>query len=256
MITSPYSFILLRWRLIIHKRRGSDHNDLPTEDQKGQHMKRKKAKLFALLLCILLTAASGLILTSCGTGNEETPTQVAKSTLDALKDQNFNVLKTKYAGDVSDFDLDSDKLLGKTYKLNKKQKKITNRLVKKLLEFNYTLGDENVRGSSATIDVTFRTYDFKKLVTDLEKDTVATSKKEINSVKMTEKEIEEKTKTILFKLLDSQLGKLKTRDLKNTVTLKLEKKDGKWLVSEQSGKFYDAMFGNLYTAMSSIRITY
>lgn len=217
-------------------------------------MKRKTTRLPAVL-CILLITITGVFLASCDSGNERTPTQAAKTTLDALKDQNLNVLKTTYAGDESDFNLNADQLLGKEYKLNKHEKEIMNKLIRKLLEFNYTLGSENIRGSSASIDVTFKTYDFRKFVKEMEQATINASKKEINTSKMTDKEIEEKTISILFDQLDRHLDHLQVRDLENIVTMKLEKKDGKWLVSEQSKKFYDTMFGNLYTALSSIQTT-
>jgi len=226
----------------------------PAADQKGPYMKRRTTRLPALL-CILLITITGMFLVSCDSGNERTPTQAAKTTLDALKDQNLNVLKTTYAGDASDFSLNTDQLLGRTYKLNKHEKKTVNKLIRKLLEFDYTLGDENVRGSSATIDVTFKTYNFREFVKDMEQATVTASKKEINTSKMTDKEIEKKTISILFDQLDRHLDQLQVRDLENIVTMKLEKKDGKWLVSEQSKQFYDAMFGNLYTALSSIQTT-
>ena len=96
-------------------------------------MKRRTTRLPALL-CILLITITGMFLVSCDSGNERTPTQAAKTTLDALKDQNLNVLKTTYAGDASDFSLNTDQLLGRTYKLNKHEKKTVNKLIRKLLE--------------------------------------------------------------------------------------------------------------------------
>ena len=104
----------------------------PAADQKGPYMKRRTTRLPALL-CILLITITGMFLVSCDSGNERTPTQAAKTTLDALKDQNLNVLKTTYAGDASDFSLNTDQLLGRTYKLNKHEKKTVNKLIRKLL---------------------------------------------------------------------------------------------------------------------------
>ena len=162
------------------------------------------------MFCILLILSLVFAMVSCGKDKQPaiesddlTPTLTADAFLKALKAQDLEALEQVYEGDVKDFSLaeeiDDPTMLA-----------LAEKAMEKMLDFDYTLDNEQINGNNATVDVLFKTYDFEGIFKDL-------------------------TDSILEALKSAK----KDKDI--SVPLKLVKKGGKWMVKDLN-KSDDLMF--------------
>ena len=172
------------------------------------------------MFCILLILSLVFAMVSCGKekqpaieSDDLTPTLTADAFLKALKAQDLEALEQVYEGDVKDFSLaeeiDDPTLLA-----------LAEKAMEKMLDFDYTLDNEQINGNNATVDVLFKTYDFEGIFKDL-------------------------TDGILPNIMNpgifSKDPEAAKKDKDISVPLKLVKKGGKWMVKDLN-KSDDLMF--------------
>ena len=189
---------------------------------------------------------------ACGGGSpagskEETmsPTDTMDAFLQALKAKDFEKMQEYYegeAGDLSMLEEEDDEAL----------KDVINVLVDNMLDFEYTIDNEQIDGDSATVDVNFKTYDFGGILQDimgnLMSDAVALGLSGLSQEEM-EAEINELIGTKFKEGLD---GASKDKEVK--VTMNLIMKDGKWMVKDVSdaNEFMNALSGGLMDLADSL----
>ncbi|MBQ5952151.1 MAG: hypothetical protein IJL66_08395 [Lachnospiraceae bacterium] len=198
-------------------------------------------KILALLLALTMV----LSLAACG-GGSKTPTkpnEVAAALLEAIKKQDTETAKKYYAGEDLDFSLDGEDL-------GVEDKEVTEKLVKKLMDFDYKLGDAKVDGDKATIATEFKTYDIgpamAEFVSDLFSQALAMA---FSGEEDSEAKIDELSKELTKKLVEKVDG-LKEKSVTTNADMTLTKNsEGKWIVDEFSKEFGNAMLGDLEKAM-------
>ncbi len=203
------------------------------------------------IFCILLTLVMVFTMAACG-GNAPakqdeimSPTDTMVAFLQALKAKDFEKMQEYYegeAGDLSMLEEEDDEAL----------KDVINVLVDRILDFEYTIDNEQIDGETATVDVNFKTYDFGGVLQDimgnLMSDAVALGLSGLSQEEM-EAEINELIGTKFKEALD---GASKDKEVK--VTMDLVMKDGKWMVKDVSdaNEFMNALSGGLMDLADSL----
>ena len=178
----------------------------------------------------MLILALVFTLVSCGKekqpavkSDDLTPTLTADAFLKALKAQDLEALEQVYEGDVKDFSLaeeiDDPTLLA-----------LAEKAMEKMLDFDYTLDNEQINGNNATVDVLFKTYDFEGIFKDLT-DSILPNIINPGIFSKDPKAIEQE---ILGALTENFAEALKNaeKDKDTSISLKLVRKGGKWMVKD------------------------
>lgn len=190
------------------------------------------------LFCIALILLLVFTMVSCGkdepvtSSDDLTPTLTADAFLKALKAKDLASLEQVYEGDAKDFSLaeeiDDPTLLA-----------LADKAMEKMLDFDYTLDNEQINGNNATVDVLFKTYDFEGIFKDLTDGILPN----IMDPGIFSKDPQTIEREILGTLTENFAEALKNvkKDKDVTVPLKLVKKGGKWMVKDLN-KTDDFMF--------------
>ena len=174
-----------------------------------------------------------------------TPVQTADAFLKAFKSKDTEKMKEYYEGEISDLSMieeEDDSAMAD----------LINAMVEKILDFDYSLGNETIKGDEASVEVNFTTYDFSGILQDimnnLMSDAVALGLSGLSQEEM-EAEINELIGSKFSAALDSA-----DKDWEGMVTMDLVKKDGKWLVKDVSGakSFMNALSGGLMDFAESL----
>lgn len=190
------------------------------------------------MLLVLLSALLILPLYSCGSPS---PTDVAEEFLTAVKAGDTKTLSTIYDGDNMEI---KDTLKKQDINLSKMDKQLQENTVEKLQGFEYELSNEKIDGSSATVDVKIKTYDFGDAFTTFFQDYLSQGlSKAFGGAS------EEEMNELATDIFSTKLEEMKF-DYEKTVTLKLIKEDNTWLVEEvkKNSDFLYALTGGLVTA--------
>lgn len=197
-------------------------------------------KIIAVLVVFILSF--GLV--SCG---EPSPTDQVDAFLQAIKTQDAESLKTLYAGGdfsiLEDTESDDEKF----------DKLFEEKLMPKLLDFDYTLSNEKIKDDKATVDVAFTTYNMGNAITSFMTNyftqafTMALSGSS-----------NEQLESLAVTLLTTEINKLDSKDYKQTVTISLSKKDDTWIIDgfEENGDFYNAITGGIIEAGKNLEDAY
>ena len=204
------------------------------------------------IFCIIMVVMMVFTMAACGGGSpsgskEETmsPTDTMNAFLQALKAKDFEKMQEYYegeAGDLSMLEEEDDEAL----------KDVINVLVDNMLDFEYTIDNEQIDGDSATVDVNFKTYDFGGILQDimgnLMSDAVALGLSGLSQEEM-EAEINELIGTKFKEALDGA-----SKDKEAKITMALVMKDGKWVVKDVSdaNEFMNALSGGLMDLADSL----
>ena len=202
-----------------------------------------KRKVFVSILCIVC-----FIVAACSSTKK--PAVVADEFITAMKSQDFEKVKSLSAqGDVQDEVSDTIEDILSDTGADDSEDPSTQLFMEKLFDFDYTIGEEKIDGDNATVEVSFKTYDFYAMLGSyLEK---AFSKVlELAFSGSSEEEIS----GLGAQLLEEELGALTEKNREAAATLNLVKTDGEWKVTnmDENTEFLDGMFGGLFSIVNAL----
>lgn len=107
----------------------------------------------ALAMCLCLA-----FLPACS--SQPSPSEVTKSALDAFKAQDTETLAKYYSGNVEDMTSQIEAAANSNgEEASDAQSALESTMMQKMLDFDYTLGEETIEGDTATVGVSLTTYD-------------------------------------------------------------------------------------------------
>lgn len=200
-------------------------------------------KKIAIALVTAMVLAMGCLLVGC---SEESPSDVTKTYLDALKSQDSDAYSKVYAdGDVNPL---SQGFAGvDSSKLTDDQKAIPE-MTEKMLDFDYTIGEERVDGDKATVKVTIKTYKLGDAFSKSVEDYLSKAVKKALSGKVDEDEMSD----LMMECFSDQLSKLKDKDYEKSTTFNLTNGDDGWTIDELTDDQIDVLTGGLVEAASKL----
>ena len=112
-------------------------------------------KIFSIFLIFVLAAS----LSACGSA--PTPKDIAEKYLAAIKAQDEEGISALSEGSYSEDELMGtvDLVLGESEE-GEEYDEATKKFKEKVIDFDYTIGEERIDGENAEVDVTIKTYDF------------------------------------------------------------------------------------------------
>ena len=209
------------------------------------------------LMIVLMT----LGLAACGSGSK-TPADTVDSFLNALKNKDSDTIESLYAGNnpyfaTTDFALKAEAMQVTSDK-KELEKYYEETFTPKLLDFDYEIGDEKVNGDTATVDVTFTTYNIGDTMVSYKKEHDKKFQKMFGTVKNPSDDVKMKDLQKKFDKEDSVLYKKSVDGMKKSykgkATISLTKKDGAWVIDEfkDDDSFYNASIGGVIDANKEI----
>lgn len=197
-------------------------------------------KKIVIALVTAMVLAMGCLLVGC---SEESPSDVTKTYLDALKSQDSDAYSKVYAdGDANPL---SQGFAGvDSSKMTDEQKKVTSEMTKKMLDFDYTIGEEQINDDKATVKVTVKTYKIGSALSKAIDDYLPKALTKALSGKTDEDDMTD----MLMGCFSDQLGKLKDKDYEKTITFNLTNGDDGWTIDELTDDQVDALSGGLVEA--------
>ena len=208
-------------------------------------MERDLGKKMKKKFCIVLIISLIFTFASCGKaagGIEEeamNPTMTVDAFLKALQARDIDAIRDIYAGDAEDFDFtkDIDDPLAA---------ELVDKLVNKVLDFDYVLDNEQIDGDTASVDVHFKTYDVGSIISDLIDEVISgTFTQGLPFLGGGGFDSSQFTDLIREKIDEVVQNAEKVSDFK--VTVKLVRKNGVWLVKDMNNNddFIQKLFGGL-----------
>ena len=205
-------------------------------------MKKAITIITALMMCI----CGAMALTGCG---EPSPSDTAKTFLDALKAQDAEAMTAVYAGEGLDvegglFGEESDDeeslLSGET---------LEEALLKKILDFDYEITNEKIDGDKATVTVDVTTYPmgdtFSQIYADL-----MTQIWGLAFSDASDKEVQ----TVIDGIFTKHWDAMTEKSYKGTADLSLTKTEDGWKVDEidDDGDFFNVLTGNMVKVIEAL----
>ena len=194
-------------------------------------------KIFSIFLIFVLAAS----LSACGSA--PTPKDIAEKYLAAIKAQDEEGISALSEGSYSEDELMGtvDSVLGESEE-GEEEDEATKKFKEKVIDFDYTIGEERIDGENAEVDVTIKTYDFGTMMGQY----LERAMSELMAAAFdgaSQEEIDAMGK----KILEEELDKLTEKSYETTVPMKLKKVEGEWKVVEIEGdsEFMNAMLGGL-----------
>ena len=194
-------------------------------------------KIFSIFLIFVLAAS----LSACGSA--PTPKDIAEKYLAAIKAQDEEGISALSEGSYSEDELMGtvDSVLGESEE-GEEYDEATKKFKEKVIDFDYTIGEERIDGENAEVDVTIKTYDFGTMLGQYAERAMS----ELMAAAFdgaSQEEIDAMGK----KILEEELDKLTEKSYETTVPMKLKKVEGEWKVVEIEGdsEFMNAMLGGL-----------
>ena len=194
-------------------------------------------KIFSIFLIFVLAAS----LSACGSA--PTPKDIAEKYLAAIKAQDEEGISALSEGSYSEDELMGtvDLVLGESEE-GEEYDEATKKFKEKVIDFDYTIGEERIDGENAEVDVTIKTYDFGTMLGQYAERAMS----ELMAAAVdgaSQEEIDAMGK----KILEEELTNLTEKSYEKTVSMKLTKVEGKWKVAkiEDDSEFMNAMLGGL-----------
>lgn len=185
-------------------------------------------KALALVSSVVAACILAVSLVGCSSAS---PQDVTTATLDEIKaldfEGNMAELKTSIEQGVKE-------AAGTDVELTDDEQAVVNKLLNKMCDFDYTLGDATVDGDHASVPVTFTTYDIKGTFT-------SSMRSYLQNLYASE--------------LSTAIDALEEKSVTAQGTITLTKTDGAWTVDQLDNTTINAMFGGIAdvpTEMSSI----
>ncbi len=177
------------------------------------------------------------------------PIATTETFLEAVKLQDFETIKTVYAGNEKIFDISTNDVVNPEY-----EKQSKDLISEKLLGFQYLVENEVITQPeqeggepTATVDVTMTTINLGDAINQALKNFFATL--QFGQMDLTELDVKKEVET---KVLEKVAAA--TADYEAKFTLALTKKEGVWLVDtmERNSPFFNGLYGNATSAMPSL----
>ena len=199
-------------------------------------------KKIAIALATAMVLAMGCLLVGC---SEESPSDVTKTYLDALKSKDSDAYAKVYADGATN-PLDGKTLLNvDSSKTTDTQKEVLGEMLDKVLDFDYTIGEEKVSDDKATVDVTVKTYQFGDAFTKAFKSYFS---KAMASGMTDTTELSD----LMMECFSDELDKLKDKSYEKTVTFNLTNTDDGWTIDELSDAQVNALMGGIEDSMKTL----
>ena len=200
----------------------------------------KTISIAAISICLMISFCA------CGTPS---PTETADTFLSAVKAQDYEKVKSVYAGktfDILDSMGEDDAEVEESESIDSSFEK---ELKDKMLDFDYTLSNEIINDDKATVNVEVTTYALGKAMTS-------------TMVKYIEEALplvfsgasEEELEKIMNDIFEEELSELTDKTYSAKATINLVQQDGQWKVSEidDEGELMNALSGDLVNAIKEI----
>ena len=116
----------------------------------------------------------------------------------------------------------------------------TKKFKEKVIDFDYTIGEERIDGENAEVDVTIKTYDFGTMLGQYAERAMS----ELMAAAV-DGASQEEIDAMDRKILEEELDKLTEKSYETTVPMKLKKVEGEWKVAkmEDDSEFMNAILG-------------
>ena len=194
-------------------------------------------KVIALIASIVAVCILAVSLVGCSSAS---PQDVTTATLDEIKAQDFEgnmaELKTSIEQGIKE-------AAGIDVELTDDEQAVVNKLLNKMCDFDYALGDATVNGDHASVPVTFTTYDIKGAFTSSMRSylqNVYASALSIGTVPSQQDIVAQ-----YFTELSTAIDALAEKSVTAQGTITLTKTDGNWTVDELDSTTANAMFGGI-----------
>lgn len=194
-------------------------------------------KVIALIASIVAVCILAVSLVGCSSAS---PQDVTTATLDEIKAQDFEgnmaELKTSIEQGVKE-------AAGTDVELTDDEQAVVTKLLNKMCDFDYTLGDAAVDGDHASVPVTFTTYDIKGAFTSSMRSylqNVYASALSTGTVPSQQDIVAQ-----YFTELSTAIDALAEKSVTAQGTITLTKTDGNWTVDELDSTTANAMFGGI-----------
>ncbi len=194
-------------------------------------------KVIALIASIVAVCILAVSLVGCSSAS---PQDVTTATLDEIKAQDFEgnmaELKTSIEQGIKE-------AAGIDVELTDDEQAVVNKLLNKMCDFDYALGDATVNGDHASVPVTFTTYDIKGAFTSSMRSylqNVYASALSIGTVPSQQDIVAQ-----YFSELSTAIDALAEKSVTAQGTITLTKTDGNWTVDELDSTTANAMFGGI-----------
>lgn len=194
-------------------------------------------KALALLSSVVAVCILAVSLVGCSSAS---PQDVTTATLDEIKAQDFEgnmaELKTSIEQGIKE-------AAGIDVELTDDEQAVVNKLLNKMCDFDYALGDVTVNGDHASVPVTFTTYDIKGAFTSSMRSylqNVYASALSTGTVPSQQDIVAQ-----YFSELSTAIDALAEKSVTAQGTITLTKTDGNWTVYELDSTTANAMFGGI-----------
>ena len=190
---------------------------------------------------LFIIVCATLCLTLCGCSKEVTPTSVTKDFVEGMR----NEIKTNYLEYFGDVTETEDSF----------SKEFEEKLANSIAGFDYSINNETIDGDNATVNVTFKTYDYGLFI----KTFLGEYIQKAFTLALgggTEEDVEKIANELAEEKFEEMTKEGKKSEL--SMDFKLNKVDGSWVLDEEANKdsLANAITGGLYSAVESIQDQY
>ena len=178
-------------------------------------------KIFSIFLIFVLAAS----LSACGSA--PTPKDIVEKYFAAIKAQDEEGISALSEGSYSEDELMGtvDLVLGESEE-GEEYDEATKKFKEKVIDFDYTIGEERIDGENAEVDVTIKTYDFGTMLGQYAERAMS----ELMAAAV-DGASQEEIDAMDRKILEEELDKLTEKSYETTVPMKLKKVEGEWKVA-------------------------
>lgn len=209
---------------------------------------------FRILAACAIVLACGALLFGCAqTPKTQSPSQVTAAALDAVKARDATTFAKYYAGDAN---ADGQNLAGNVLgqagvntELTADQQAVVDKLADKFLDFDYKVGKESINGDTATVDVTFTTYDFaafaKNVLAKYLGNAFATAFTPGGAS-------QEAMADVLAAAVSDNMSLLNSKSVSTTVPVTLTKTQDGWKIKQLDQAVLDALMGGVLSTFGNL----
>lgn len=197
-------------------------------------------KRIVRFLAVMLFAGGSMLLASCG---GPTPAETADTFLQAVRTGDQSTLSTVYAGS-------SFSILPEGNHVEDLGSFVPADTDEKMLDFDYRVLETEKDGRQATVEVEILTYPFGDALRDTMEECISEG-----LLLALSGASDEELQTLISGTSAKYFGSLEEKSYQETVTLKLEKKEGVWIVSEipDGDPVQNALSGNLQNTVKELK---